>query len=161
MSKELTEQWRNGELEKGRYYIAIKDRRFVKDWFDGKQFEVFFSNYIVEVLAPVPDYEQFVELTEKANQFSQMEKKVEAKEQEYIDCLRDVRNQLTEQILQHLDEIDVLQKKLNIAVKALGYYAQCKHINLDLVTIREGCAEFEAFENGGHARKALKEMEKV
>ena len=45
--------------------------------------------------------------------------------------------------------------------KALGYYAQCKHINLDLVTIREGCAEFEAFEDGEHARKALKEMGEV
>ncbi len=54
---------------------------------------------------------------------------------------------------------ETLKKKLDIAVKALGYYAQCKHVNLDLVTVRDDCAEFETFEDGEHARKALKEID--
>lgn len=41
-------------------------------------------------------------------------------EQEYIDCLRDIRNQLIEQIPQHLSRIEQLQKKLDIATKALN-----------------------------------------
>jgi hypothetical protein len=64
MSKELTEQWRKGTLEIGWYFIRIKDGRCVKDYFK-KKFEVFFDTYIEEVLAKVPTYDQFVELTEK------------------------------------------------------------------------------------------------
>lgn len=42
-----------------------------------------------------------------------------AEEQEYMDYLIHNRTQLTNEITRHLDEIDVLQKKLDIAVKAL------------------------------------------
>lgn len=41
-----------------------------------------------------------------------------AKEQEYMDYLIHNRTQLTNQITRHLDRIDLLEKKLDIAVKA-------------------------------------------
>lgn len=47
-----------------------------------------------------------------------------AEEQEYMDYLIHNRTQLTNQITRHLDEIDLLEKKLNIATSALEYYAE-------------------------------------
>lgn len=73
------------------------------------------------------------------------------KEQEYIDCLRDTRNQLTEQIVQHLDEIDLLEKKLDIATKALKEYADPQVWEMDGF----------CYKDGDVARQALKEMEAV
>lgn len=82
MSKELTEQWRNGTLPNGGYYVKDWDgtiNRFVAQnkilWRDLNN--PIYTSERIEVLAPVPTYDQFVELTEKADQFSQMEKKVE------------------------------------------------------------------------------------
>lgn len=42
-----------------------------------------------------------------------------AEEQEYMDYLIHNRTQLTNQITRHLDEIELLQKKLDVAIKAL------------------------------------------
>ena len=50
------------------------------------------------------------------------------------------------------------QSQLQQAKEALEFYAQCKHINLDLVSLRDGCEEFEAFENGEKARQALQSV---
>ena len=47
-----------------------------------------------------------------------------AEEQEYMDYLIHNRTQLTNQITRHLDRIDLLEKKLDIAVSALQYYAE-------------------------------------
>ena len=132
MSKELTEQYHKGTLPCGFYYFTNgKDVYPIHH----RQVKGLTAVRGVEVIAEVPTYDQFVDLTEKANQFSQMVKKVEAKEQEYIDCLRHTRNQLTEQILR-------LEKKLNIATSTLEYYAEG--------TIGSSVAE-----------QALKEMEEV
>lgn len=90
MSKELTEQWKNGELKEGWYYLSIVPSKKCIDYYYGKDFERYNEWAITKVLSPVPTYDQFVELTEKAKQFSQMVKKV-----------------------------DDLQKQLDIATKAL------------------------------------------
>lgn len=76
-----------------------------------------------------------------------------AEEQEYMDYLIHNRTQLTNQITRHLDEIDVLQKKLAIATKAL------KKIDPEIVP-------FKDFNHRGAilysiARQALKEIEEV
>lgn len=47
-------------------------------------------------------------------------------EKEYMDYLIHNRNELTNQITQHLDRIELLQKKLNIATKALKFYSDMK-----------------------------------
>ncbi len=68
-------------------------------------------------------------------------------EKEYMDYLIHNRTELTKQIKRHLDELLLLQKKLDIAVKAL------KHM-----------AKFPAYYHdytGPAAQKALKEIDLV
>lgn len=75
--QDLTEKWKNGELKEGWYYLSIVPSKKCIDYFIGQDFERYNEWAIEEVLAPVPDYNHFVDLTEKANQFSQMVKKVD------------------------------------------------------------------------------------
>lgn len=74
-----------------------------------------------------------------------------AEEQEYMDYLIHNRTQLTNQITRHLDELLLLQEKLDIAVKALKEYAKD-----DFLTAGGGRY---VNPNPFLARKALKEME--
>lgn len=65
--KSLTEQWREGTL-KGYYYVHIKlDERCEYDDIDlidelTGNFELHCDDYIKEVLAPVPSYEEYKEM---------------------------------------------------------------------------------------------------
>lgn len=77
MSKELTEQWRNGTLKFGYYYVKNCDGDVFTLGISGGFVDENLFQRIVEVLAPVPTYNQFVELTEKVDQFSQLVKKVD------------------------------------------------------------------------------------
>lgn len=87
MTKTLTKQWRNGTLEQ-RYY-------YVKYFLNGQKpfVEIELKNFLldlvkvkdsdkIEVLAPVPDYNQFVELTEKV-------KKLESRMKDAEEALKD------------------------------------------------------------------------
>lgn len=56
--KQLTEQWKKGELPAGWYYIKIADIVFI-DFFEGKVWKNKKDKYIDEVLAPVPSYEKW------------------------------------------------------------------------------------------------------
>ena len=62
MSKELTEEWRNGTLDRGFYYIVSRSNEtYLCALIDYKTEK----HWVKQVLAPVPTYDQFVELTEK------------------------------------------------------------------------------------------------
>lgn len=73
MSKELTEKWKNGTLEDGYYYV--KNKHFLGG--ETEYYHVFPSGVkywggcddedIEEILAPVPSYDQFVELVTKCH----------------------------------------------------------------------------------------------
>lgn len=54
----LTEQWKQGKLPFGWYYIKIADIVFI-DFFEGKVWKNKKDKYIDEVLAEVPSYEQW------------------------------------------------------------------------------------------------------
>lgn len=86
MSKELTEQWRNGTLKFGYYYVKNRDGDIFTLGISGGFVDENLFQRIVEVFAPVPTYDQFVELTEKADQFSQMEKKVDELEKQLTEA---------------------------------------------------------------------------
>lgn len=67
---------------------------------------------------------------------------------------------------QLVSKTEQLEKKLEIATKALEYYAQCKHLNLDILAMllekhKNEFADFEVYEDGETARNALKEMKGV
>ena len=57
-SEQLTEQWKKGELPNGWYYIKISDIVFI-DFFEGKVWKNKKDEYIDEVLAPVPSYDEW------------------------------------------------------------------------------------------------------
>ena len=65
----LTEQWKNGELKEGWYYIELNEPfdKIHKDisYYSLGSFDIEVdSNYIIEVLAPVPSYEEYKKLKE-------------------------------------------------------------------------------------------------
>lgn len=65
-----------------------------------------------------------------------------------------------------LEQLRIATKQLRITTKALEYYAQCKHLNLDILTMlldkhKNEFADFEVYEDGETARRAIKEMEGV
>lgn len=77
MTKTLTEQWKNGTLPENWYYIHLKSNWGNIDCItinycdkDGV-FEEYPDEDIKEVLAPVPTYDQFVELTKKVDELKQ------------------------------------------------------------------------------------------
>lgn len=78
MTKTLTEQWREGTLKTGSYYIRIITGVEKSDYFEGKKF-CFWSDYEVEeVLAPVPSYDEYVELLKKLDELKKQLDKAES-----------------------------------------------------------------------------------
>ena len=66
----LTEQWKKGELEEGWYYIELNEPfdKIHKDisYYSLGSFDIEVdSNYIIEVLAPVPSYEEWQKMKEQ------------------------------------------------------------------------------------------------
>ena len=69
MSKELTEKWKNGELDCGWYYIKIYwgagyDTIFDYNTANG-EFADFGKKSVKEVLAPVPTFDEYQKLKEQ------------------------------------------------------------------------------------------------
>jgi hypothetical protein len=72
MSKELTEQWKNGELPDGYYYIDYDTQKRIFEiedgcaTYQGLPAETYFLNDVclIKVLAPVPSYDKVKELKE-------------------------------------------------------------------------------------------------
>lgn len=100
MTKTLTEQWLNGTLKKGNYYVNAKDfyngdlYKGEIDHFNGEAHWFRFAG-VEEVLAPVPSYNEFLVLSD----FKKIEK-------DAIDNLVKIHT-------------EKLEKKLAIAIKAL------------------------------------------
>lgn len=66
MSKELTEQWRNGTLKEGLYWCEITESPYVE-----QVHLPCYDDIVVEVLAPVPTYSQFVDVSKKVKALKQ------------------------------------------------------------------------------------------
>ena len=79
-----------------------------------------------------------------------------AEEKEYMEYLIHNRTQLTNQITRHLDDLLLLQKKLDIAVKALKEYT------IDKWQFEDEYYNYP-FDTGGwcHAEEALREIDLV
>ena len=76
MTKSLTEQWKDKELDKGDYYVVIeRDDEIQKLCFEGDYFldvDVPLDNGdIKEVLAPVPSYDHFSQLVKKVERLQE------------------------------------------------------------------------------------------
>lgn len=62
MSKELTEQWRNGTLEESMYYVKLPDNDVkIANIYQLKQLALVNDADEIEVLAAVPTYDEFIQ----------------------------------------------------------------------------------------------------
>lgn len=92
MTKDLTEQWKKGELEDSCYYVKIKrpDMFYMLSREDNHWYEFgddcwFFDSNIVEVLAEIPSYEKWEQLQNWAdftNDYHELREKLEIAEYE-------------------------------------------------------------------------------
>jgi hypothetical protein len=81
MTKTLTEQWREGTLPDGKYYIKLEPNfteRYDVGYSEGGDFVLYNIEDIEEVLAPVPSYEEYQDiLQQNVNQESAIETYIE------------------------------------------------------------------------------------
>ena len=146
MTKTLTEQWREGTLPDGKYYIKLEPNfteRYDVGYSEGGDFVLYNIEDIEEVLAPVPDYKMF-QLLIGEQKFTE-------------EMLENIINIRTEELLklnaEYIKRVKKLEKKLAIATKALKdcyndmkYCAVLTHRNQRILSV---------------IKKALKEMEGV
>lgn len=105
MSKELTEQWRNGTLPRGYYYYKTKvGVKVIGFQIMGFKYP-YNENYntidsVEEVLAPVPTYDQFSQMVKKVEKYMDMANKYMNK---YNDKLKKVEK--LEQQLEEAEEV--------------------------------------------------------
>lgn len=140
MTKKLTEQWREGTLPEGDYYIkgAFDDDIYISHL--DYEIEEDKRLPVEEVLAPVPSYDEYKELTQRVGRL-------------------ELDNEVLEDVVQECNkrglENKKLQEQLKIATKALKEYNN--RLNWDIRGV-----SFMKYNKGFTiARKALKEMEVV
>ena len=126
MTKTLTEQWREGTLTGGFYYIQLKDERWpLIDHTDYNllshkiEWKDFDWRAVEEVIEEVPCYEEYKDLY-------------------------DSNKQLMSHIKTCEQQIERLQEQLAIATKALKEYANCKPTEwMSCVTADKALKEME------------------
>lgn len=68
----LTEQWKKGKLEIGQYYIKYKGVYISDKWY-GNCWKHGWNEYVEEVLAPVPSYEEWQQLHKFLEEFNTLD----------------------------------------------------------------------------------------
>ena len=84
----LTEQWKKGELKQGEYWCKITESPYIE-----RVYLPCCDDIIVEVLAPVPSYEEWQRIFHYAGKY----------EHEYTSCVMEYENLKQEN--QHLKEL--------------------------------------------------------
>ena len=67
MTKTLTEQWREGKLPEGYYYIRVKEQgkeKIIEHKISGSAF-FYDQNVVLGIVAPVPSYDEYKKLKEQ------------------------------------------------------------------------------------------------
>lgn len=127
MTKTLTEQWRDGTLEESMYYVKLPDNDIqIVNLYQLKQLALVNDADEIEVLAAVPRYEQYIGLIDDSKELDKA-----------------------------YDKINLLEKRLEIATKALEEYATNESYKLCVVYCHYG----EPVRASDVAIQALKEME--
>ena len=128
----LTEQWKKGELDRDRYYIKYRGN-YVSDNWHGDCWEDCWSEYVEEVLAPVPSYEEWREL------------------KEFADYSLHNRDELTRQINFWMDKHAQIEKE-NQQLKELLYSLKCCLISENIepqIRVEKSLAKIEEFLTDG------------
>ncbi len=115
MTKTYTEQWREGTLPENTYYVQFICGRY--GIYEFEQFNGFgFDNdlaYIKEVLALVPSYDEYKRLVSKTDESVQK-----------IHILNEQNTKQYNELCEEIKKNNILEKKLEIATKALKKYAE-------------------------------------
>ena len=120
MTKTLTEQWREGTLPEGWYYLKVKselanypviaecviNHSSLKPYSDFYEYD---DSHVEEVLAPVPSFDEYKELVRKSDKLDKIMSDTVTNQG---DCRQIVEDNLNRQI-------EHIQKQLSIAKKAL------------------------------------------
>ena len=69
MTKTLTEQWRNGTLEENMYYVKLPEEIIIANIYQLKQLDLVNDADEIEVLAPVPSYDEYKRLQEQIKDY--------------------------------------------------------------------------------------------
>ena len=81
MTKTLTEQWRNGTLEESMYYVKLPEEIIIANIYQLKQLDLVNDADEIEVLAPVPSYDEYKVLVSNSAELVQkmhiLEKRLE------------------------------------------------------------------------------------
>ena len=110
MSKELTEQWRNGTLKTGWYYTKHDDGK-IYVWFCFKD-DCYYNPEVKEVIAAVPNYEKVKEMSQKIE-------RLEFDNEAFDNELKELATKNDTLVIEN----GRLQEQLRIATKALEEYA--------------------------------------
>lgn len=121
----LTEQWKKGKLEIGQYYIKYKGVYISDKWY-GNCWKHGWNEYVEEVLAPVPDYEEWRRLqsswVDEMGKVVDLQKALEWSNEQYntkVPVLESENQQLKTQIAKLTEVVGVLPS--NHSVGNLGY----------------------------------------
>ena len=140
MSKELTEQWREGTLPEGYYYIKTRWLGCDNKWHYNKEQDINYldsdgdwcgvaNNSVVEIIGVVPSYDEYNELVKK------------------IHILNEQNIKKYDELCEEIKKNNILEKRLKIATNALERYSiKDTHDWIDSQVV---------------AKKVLKEMECV
>lgn len=125
MSKELTEQWWNGTLKEGWYYIHL-----MSDWGtlncitinycdEEGIFEEYPDEDIKEVLAPVPSYYEYNELVQKMHKLEKQLSSISEQLKEAEDVIRFYAN--TDGLTEEEKQMTAEKYHLVYGLKAIDY----------------------------------------
>lgn len=125
--EELTSDWKAGKLERGLYWVRFKGKIVIAECTVfgnvSKPFEIEiktdFMIKISKVLAPVPSYDHFVELTEKAEKYDRI--KVNGNYSDKISRLKSRIKYLLDLQTNNIDEeIERLRRENEFLIKNCG-----------------------------------------
>ena len=140
MTKALTEQWREGTLNGGYYYLKMKDGNIFIDhteyifWAHEIRWETKDSSYVKEVLAPVPRYDEYKELTQRVGR---LELDNEVLEDVVKECnKRGLENKKLQEQLKEAN--DVIKKHTTKHIIQNGQNYQTSYLRFQKIILKSG-----------------------
>ena len=128
-SEQLTEQWKKGKLPSGEYYIKIEGVEDRACYFTGFGFAEAEAEDVEQILAPVPDYEEYQKLLSDQlakNEGEEINAELEARLKKTQELELELRKEnaqlkdLLKEVLRHelsLKEISELTRKISEVLK--------------------------------------------
>lgn len=115
MTKDLTEQWKRGELEEGFYFVDDGAEATI-DYYLCDYWERHFDSYVQQVLAPVPNYGEWKSLNEILDSSLQTNKVLAHRLNLCKELLKRCRDFINYEVPDHCID-DVLIDKIDEALK--------------------------------------------